>query len=78
VRISGKPLRFGFSDLAGLSIQNAAGYSIPLLDIATIEYSNSPQSIARKNGRYILTVSGSPPQGPHLAFRRHSHNRPKR
>lgn len=51
------------SDLAGLSIQNPAGHMVPLLDIATIEYSNSPQSITRKNGRYILTVSGQPATG---------------
>jgi CzcA family heavy metal efflux pump len=64
VRVEYPENRFAsVSDLAGLSIQNAAGYSIPLLDIATIEYSNSPQSIARKNGRYILTVSGQPASG---------------
>ena len=37
---------------------NAAGLEVPLLDIASIEYSNSPQSITRKNDRYLVTVTG--------------------
>lgn len=48
------------SDLASLNLINAAGKSVPLLDISTIEYSNSPLSISRQNGRYIITITGQP------------------
>ena len=34
--------------------------NVPLLDIASIEYSNAPQSIQRKNNQYIVTISGQP------------------
>ena len=45
------------SELASLSFTNAAGIQVPLLDIAEIEYSNSPLSITRKNGSYILDIT---------------------
>lgn len=48
------------NDLVSLNLTNAAGMSVPMLDIATIEYSNSPLSISRQNGRYIITVKGQP------------------
>lgn len=48
------------NDLVSLTLTNAAGMSVPLMDIATIEYSNSPLSISRQNGRYIITVKGQP------------------
>ncbi|WMJ83937.1 efflux RND transporter permease subunit [Oscillospiraceae bacterium LTW-04] len=48
------------SDLASFNLTNAAGMPVPLFDIATIEYSNSPLSISRQNGRYIITLSGQP------------------
>ncbi len=48
------------NDLVSLNLTNAAGMSVPLLDIANIEYSNSPLSISRQNGRYIITVKGQP------------------
>lgn len=34
------------------------GRQVPLLDIATIEYSNAPLQIDRQNNQYIVTVSG--------------------
>lgn len=48
------------SDLASLEIMNSAGASIPLLDIATIEYSNSPLTILREDGSYYVTITGQP------------------
>jgi len=45
------------SDLASLTFTTAGGVSIPLLDIAEIEYSNSPLSITSRNGRYVLSVT---------------------
>ncbi|MEG2039377.1 MAG: efflux RND transporter permease subunit, partial [Oscillospiraceae bacterium] len=47
------------SDLSGLML-SAGGYDIPLLDIATIEYSNSPQAIMKENSQYIVTVTAQP------------------
>ena len=37
------------SDLSGLILINAAGQQVPLLDVAEINFSDSPQSITRKN-----------------------------
>ncbi len=46
------------SDLDSLMVTNPAGMQVPLMDIATIEYSDSPSTITRFNGMYRLTVSG--------------------
>ena len=48
------------SDLDSLMLTNAAGMNVPLSDIADISYSNSPQSITKENGQYIITISGQP------------------
>ncbi len=48
------------TDLASLSLTNMAGMPVPLLDIATLEYSNSPLNIMRMNGRYVIAVKGQP------------------
>lgn len=48
------------SDLSGLILINAAGQQVPLLDVAEINFSDSPQSITRKNNQYIVTVTGQP------------------
>jgi len=46
------------SDLDSLMIPNTSGMQVPLLDIATIKYSDSPSAITRYNGMYQLTVTG--------------------
>ena len=46
------------SDLEDMMITNAAGMQVPLRDIATIKFSDSPSSITRLNGKYQLTVTG--------------------
>ena len=46
------------NDLSGLVMINAAGQQVPLLDVASIEYSDSPQSIMRQNNQYLVTVTG--------------------
>lgn len=48
------------TDLAGLMLTSTSGRQVPLLDIATIEYSNAPQVIQRKNNQYIVTITGQP------------------
>ena len=64
VRIEYPDDRFAsISDLASLSLTNAAGMSVPLLDIATIEYSNSPLTIMRSDGRYYALVEAQQKTG---------------
>lgn len=46
------------SDLASLDITAPTGMQVPLLDIATIRYSNSPQQLMRYNNQYVVTVTG--------------------
>ncbi len=46
------------ADLSGLMLTAPGGRQVPLLDIATIEYSNAPLQIDRQNNQYIVTVSG--------------------
>ena len=46
------------ADLSGLMLTAPGGKQVPLLDIATIEYSNAPLQIDRQNNQYIVTVSG--------------------
>lgn len=48
------------NDLSGLMLTNLAGQQVPLMDVATIEFSDSPQSIDRKNNQYLVTVTGQP------------------
>lgn len=55
-----KDLYSDVSDLYSLTIQNPMGMEVPLMDVATVEYSNSPQSITKLNGSYIVTVTGQP------------------
>ena len=52
------PERFAdLSDLNGMFINSPRGHSVALLDVATIEYTYSPQSIARKDGRYLVSIT---------------------
>lgn len=46
------------SDLAGLTLLSPSGRQTPLLDIATIKYSNSPQQIMRYNNQYVVSITG--------------------
>lgn len=48
------------ADLSGLTILNTAGMQIPLLDIAEIAYSNSPQAIIKMDNQYNVVISGQP------------------
>ena len=46
------------SDLSGMTLVSPTGREVPLLDIASISYSNSPQTITRQNNQYIVTITG--------------------
>jgi multidrug efflux pump subunit AcrB len=48
------------SDVANMMIMSAAGMSVPLTDIATLEFTDTPQSIVRQNGLYTVTITGVP------------------
>lgn len=48
------------SDLSGLVLTAPTGQQVPLLDIATVEYSNAPQQISKKNSQYLVTITGQP------------------
>lgn len=48
------------NDVSGLMLTNMAGQQVPLMDVASIEFSDSPQTIDRKNNQYLVTVSGQP------------------
>ena len=51
------------SDLEGMTLVGPTGMQVALSDIATIEYSDSPESITRLNGRYQITVTGQQANG---------------
>lgn len=46
------------SDLAGLTISAPTGMQVPLLDIASVQYSNSPQQVLRYNNQYVISITG--------------------
>lgn len=51
------------TDLEGMTLVGPSGMQIALSDIADIEYSDSPASITRLNGRYQMTVTGQKANG---------------
>ena len=48
------------SDLSNMLIMSSIGAIIPLSDIATIEFTDTPQNIERQNGLYTVSVTGVP------------------
>ena len=44
-------------DLGAINLTAPSGAQVPLLDIATIEYSNSPQMITRHNNQYTVSIT---------------------
>lgn len=47
------------NDVYGITLTNPAGVSVPISDIADIVYTDSPQTIMRKNGSYTATVTAT-------------------
>lgn len=47
-------------DLRNMVLVSPTGASVPLLDIATIQFSDSPQAITRVDSQYQVTVTGTP------------------
>lgn len=48
------------SDLSGFTILNPTGMQVPLLDVAEIKYSNSPQAIIKMNNQYQVMITAQP------------------
>ncbi|MDL2233059.1 efflux RND transporter permease subunit [Ruminococcaceae bacterium OttesenSCG-928-L11] len=48
------------SDLMDVQLASPAGIMVPLMDIAEIAFSDSPQTITRQDSQYVITVSGVP------------------
>jgi len=45
-------------DITNMMLTSATGELIPLADIATIGFSDTPQTIMRDDGQYVVTVTG--------------------
>jgi multidrug efflux pump subunit AcrB len=48
------------SDVANMMIMSATGALVPLADISSIKFTDTPQTIMRQNGQYTVTVTGTP------------------
>ena len=64
VKVEYPPDRYqDVSDLSGLMLTTRTGGQVPLTDVATITYSNSPSQINRSDGKYNVTVTGQTETG---------------
>ena len=50
------------TDLYDLVLTSPLGTSVPLADIATIEFTDSPQTIIKQDNQYLVTISATPRQ----------------
>ncbi|MDR0469039.1 MAG: efflux RND transporter permease subunit [Peptococcaceae bacterium] len=48
------------SDIINMMVVSASGTAIPLADIASIEFTDTPHIIIREEGQYAVTVTGTP------------------
>lgn len=47
------------NDVYGITLTNTSGIEVPLSDVADIVYTDTPQTIVRKDGRYTGTVTAT-------------------
>lgn len=47
------------NDVYGITLTNSSGIEVPLSDVADIVYTDTPQTIIRKDGRYTGTVTAT-------------------
>jgi multidrug efflux pump subunit AcrB len=47
-------------DISSLVILSPTGNAVPLLSVATMRFANAPESIAREDNEYIVTITGTP------------------
>lgn len=50
------------NDLTQMMLVTPTGTSVPLTDIASIEFTDTPQTIMREDGEYVVTVTATPTQ----------------
>lgn len=63
IKVEYPPDRFhDISDLSGLML-SVGNEEVPLLDVASITYSNQPSQIQRTDGDYVVTVTGQTAAG---------------
>lgn len=48
------------NDIKGITLRSPTGKSVPLTDVASLVYSDSPQKLTRKNGAYQVTITAEP------------------
>jgi multidrug efflux pump subunit AcrB len=48
------------SDISNMMLMSGMGALVPLSDVATIEFTDTPQTITRQDGLYTVTVTGIP------------------
>ena len=48
------------NDVKGITLTSPTGKSVPLMDVASLVYSDSPQTLTRKNGAYQVTINAYP------------------
>ncbi len=51
------------ASLTGLTLTSQTGVSTPLMDLATLQFENSPQSINRRNGQYNVEITAVTGEG---------------
>jgi len=48
------------NDVKNMILVTSSGTSVPLVDVASIEFSNAPQSINKEDSQYLVTITGTP------------------
>jgi multidrug efflux pump subunit AcrB len=58
------------SDVMNMMVVSALGVSVPLSEVASIEFSDTPQTIVREEGEYTATITGSTPDSARFTAQR--------
>ena len=58
------------SDVMNMMVVSSTGASVPLREVASIEFSDMPHTIVREEGRYMATISGATLAGTRFAVQR--------
>jgi len=48
------------NDVTNMILVTSGGTSVPLMDVASIEFSNAPRSIRKEDNQYNVTITGTP------------------
>jgi multidrug efflux pump subunit AcrB len=58
------------SDIANMMVVSAVGAMVPLSEVSTIVFTDSPQTITREQGWYIVSVTGVPTEAARFTAQR--------